>query len=177
MGQLAANQNTRPAGALLSDTEKNSQVSTITLRTGRELEEVPKKRKDKLIPEGELIPKPTQETNKDDTVSVPMNIQLNIPLVDAIREIPMYAKYIKDIVANKRRLTEFEIVALTEKCTLRVQNKLPQKLKNPGSFTIPVRIGNFDVGHALCDLGASINLKPMSLYKKYWVWELQNPPL
>ncbi|XP_070020684.1 uncharacterized protein [Nicotiana sylvestris] len=136
MGQLATNQNIRPVGTLPSHTEKNSQVTAITLRTGRELEDVPKKRKDKLIPE------------------------------DAIRDIPKYAKYIKDIVANKSRLTEFETVALTEECISRVQNKLPQKLKDPGSFTIPVRIGNADVGHALCDLGASINLMPLSLYKK-----------
>ncbi|XP_070005954.1 uncharacterized protein [Nicotiana sylvestris] len=74
MGQLAANQNTRPADALPSDTEKNLQVSAITLRTGRELEEVPKKRKDKPIPEGELIPKATQESKKDDTVSAPVNV-------------------------------------------------------------------------------------------------------
>ncbi|XP_070013403.1 uncharacterized protein [Nicotiana sylvestris] len=51
----AANQNTRPIGALLSDTEKNLQVSAITLRTGKELEEVPNKRKDKPIPEGDAI--------------------------------------------------------------------------------------------------------------------------
>ncbi|XP_019234593.1 PREDICTED: uncharacterized protein LOC109215036 [Nicotiana attenuata] len=107
MGRLAANQNTRPAGALPGDTEKNPQVNAVTLRNGRELEE----------------------------------IQLNIPLVDLLREIPKYAKYIKDIVAQKRRLTEFETVALTEECTSRVQNKLPQKLKDPSSFTIPVQIG------------------------------------
>ncbi|XP_070015891.1 uncharacterized protein [Nicotiana sylvestris] len=69
-------------------------------------------------------------------------IQLNIPLVDEIREILKYAKYIKDIMDNKRRLTEFEIVALTEECTSRVQNKLPQKLKDPSSFNIPMRIGD-----------------------------------
>ncbi|XP_070026665.1 uncharacterized protein [Nicotiana sylvestris] len=93
-------------------------------------------------------------------------VQLNIPLVDVLREIPKYAKYIKDIVAHKRRLTEFETVALIEECTSRVQNKLPQKLKDPGSFTIPVHIGNIDVGRALCDLGASINLMPLSLFKQ-----------
>nr|XP_009779708.1 PREDICTED: uncharacterized protein LOC104228860 [Nicotiana sylvestris] len=93
-------------------------------------------------------------------------VQLNIPLVDVLRAISKYVKYIKDIVAHKRRLTEFETVALTEECTSRVQNKLPQKLKDPGSFTIPVRIGNIDVGRALCDLGASINLMPLSLFKQ-----------
>nr|XP_016477405.1 PREDICTED: uncharacterized protein LOC107798884 [Nicotiana tabacum] len=68
-------------------------------------------------------------------------IHLNIPLVDMLREVP---KYIKDIVANKRRLTEFET----------------------GSFTIPVRIGEIDVGRALCDLGSSINLMPLSVFKQ-----------
>nr|XP_018628214.1 uncharacterized protein LOC108946135 [Nicotiana tomentosiformis] len=91
-------------------------------------------------------------------------IQLNFPLVDVLREIPKYAKYIKDIVANKRRLTEFEIVALTKECISRIQRKLPQRLKDPGSFTIPIRIGEVDVGRALCDLGDSINLMPLSVF-------------
>ncbi|XP_070035224.1 uncharacterized protein [Nicotiana tomentosiformis] len=196
MGQLASNQNTRPAGALSSDIEKNPQVNVVTLRNGMELEEVPKKRKDKPIPEGELIPKAAHESKKEDVslesvnvgsppppfpqrlqkrnddrmfnkfLSMPSQVQLNIPLVDVLHKIPTYAKYIKDIVAHKRRLAEFETVVLTEECTSRVQNKLPQKLKDPGSFTIPVRIGNIDVGRAFCDLGTSINLMPLSLFKQ-----------
>nr|XP_009804304.1 PREDICTED: uncharacterized protein LOC104249561 [Nicotiana sylvestris] len=124
--------------ALPSDTEKNPQVNAVTLRNGRELEEVPKKKKDKPIPEGEFIPKVIHEPKN--AAEIPKPVQLNIPLVDVLREIPKYAKYIKDIVAHKRRLTEFETVALTEECTSRVQNNLPKKLKDPGSFTIPVRI-------------------------------------
>ncbi|XP_019257727.1 PREDICTED: uncharacterized protein LOC109235938 [Nicotiana attenuata] len=154
MGQLASNQNTRPAG-VPHDTEKNPQVKAVTLRNGRELEEAPKKRRDKPIPEGELIPKATNESKKDDASSEPVNVarptphfpqrlqkknddhmfnkflsmlsqvQLNIPLVDVFHEIPKYAKYIKDIVAHKRKLIEFETVALIEECTSRVQNKLP----------------------------------------------------
>ncbi|XP_070008313.1 uncharacterized protein [Nicotiana sylvestris] len=155
MGQLTTNQNTRPAGALPSDTEKNPQVNAVTLKNGRELEEVPKKRKDKPIPEGELIPKATHESKKNNATSDPVEatrppppfpqrlqkknddrmfskflfmlsqVQLNIPLADVLREIPKYAKYIKDIVAHKRRLIEFETVALIEELTSRVQNKLP----------------------------------------------------
>ena len=120
MGQLAANQNTRPTGSLPSDTEKNPQVNAVTLRNGRELEEVPKKRKEKPIPEGELTPKAIHESKENDASSERMEatrppppfpqrlqkknddrmfnkflsmlsqIQLNIPLVDAIREIPKY---------------------------------------------------------------------------------------
>nr|XP_033514917.1 uncharacterized protein LOC117279467 [Nicotiana tomentosiformis] len=92
-------------------------------------------------------------------------IHLNIHLMDMLCEVPKYAQYIKDIVANKRRLTEFETVALTEECTSRIQHKLPQKFKDPGSFTIPVRIGEFDMGRALYDLGASINLMSLSIGK------------
>ncbi|KAH0699023.1 hypothetical protein KY284_013238 [Solanum tuberosum] len=50
--------------------------------------------------------------------------------------IPKYAKYVKDIVASKRRLTEYETVALTEECSCRIQNRLPKEFKDPGSFTV-----------------------------------------
>ncbi|XP_075100128.1 uncharacterized protein LOC142176414 [Nicotiana tabacum] len=78
-------------------------------------------------------------------------VQINILLVDILQEVPKYAKYIKDIVANKRRLTEFETMALTEECGSRIQGKLPQKLKDPSSFTIQISIGKHTVGRALCD--------------------------
>ncbi|XP_019236126.1 PREDICTED: uncharacterized protein LOC109216433 [Nicotiana attenuata] len=86
-------------------------------------------------------------------------------------EVPKYAKYIKDIVANKRRLTEFETVALTEECSSRIQGKLPQKLKDPGSFTIQITIGKDAVRRALCDLGASINLMPLSIFRQLGLGE------
>ncbi|KAK4737336.1 hypothetical protein R3W88_001033 [Solanum pinnatisectum] len=44
-------------------------------------------------------------------------------------------------MANKMRLTEYETVALTEECSSRIQNKLPTKLKDPGSFTDQINIG------------------------------------
>ncbi|XP_009618042.1 uncharacterized protein [Nicotiana tomentosiformis] len=194
-GQMANNKNIRLVGALPRDTEKNSQVNAVTLRNGRELVEVPKKKKEQSGFEEERVPQPVEvdERNKieseqiSERVSPPFpqrlrkknddymfhkfldmlkQIHLNIALVDMLREVPKYAKYIKDIVANKRRLTEFETDALTEECTSRIQHKLPQKRKDSGSFTIPVRIGEIDVGRALCDLGASINLMPLSVFKQ-----------
>ncbi|XP_059295603.1 uncharacterized protein LOC132048940 [Lycium ferocissimum] len=57
------------------------------------------------------------------------------------------------MIANKRRWTEFETVALTEECSSRVRSKIPPKLKDLGSFTISITIGNIEVGLALCDLG------------------------
>ncbi|XP_059292729.1 uncharacterized protein LOC132046182 [Lycium ferocissimum] len=59
----------------------------------------------------------------------------------------------------------FETVALTEECSSRVRSKILPKLKDPGSFTISITIGNIEVGLALCDLGASINLMPTSVFR------------
>ncbi|KAL5538127.1 hypothetical protein UlMin_042958 [Ulmus minor] len=79
---------------------------------------------------------------------------------------PNYVKFMKDVLTNKRKLGEFETVALTNECSLLLQTKIPPKLKDPGSFTIPCSIGNTYCGRALCDLGASINLMPMSVFKQ-----------
>ncbi|XP_060957656.1 uncharacterized protein LOC133029180 [Cannabis sativa] len=84
---------------------------------------------------------------------------------------PNYVKFLKDILTKKRRLGEFETVALTEGCSAMLKSKIPPKLKDPGSFTIPCSIGGRDVGRALCDLGASINLMPMSIFKKLGIGE------
>ncbi|XP_062075667.1 uncharacterized protein LOC133779768 [Humulus lupulus] len=82
-------------------------------------------------------------------------LHINIPLVEALEQMPNYVKFLKDILTKKRRLGEFEMAALTEGCTAILKNKIPPKLKDPGSFTIPCSIGGRDVGRALCDFGAS----------------------
>ena len=71
---------------------------------------------------------------------------------------PGYIKFMKDVLSKKRRLGDYETTALSEECTAILQKKLPPKLKDPGSFTIPCAIGNVVFERALCDLGATINL-------------------
>ncbi|KAL2471180.1 Uncharacterized protein Adt_39316 [Abeliophyllum distichum] len=61
-------------------------------------------------------------------------LQINIPFADALAQMPSYAKFMKDILANKRKLEEHETVMLTEECSAILQNKLPPKLKDPGSL-------------------------------------------
>ena len=102
-------------------------------------------------------------------------LHINIPLVEALEQMPSYIKFMKDILSKKRRFGEFETVALTEECSAILKNKLPPKLKDPGSFTIPCFIGSQYFGKALCDLGASINLMPMYIFKS-WELERQDPP-
>ena len=77
-----------------------------------------------------------------------------------------YVKFMKDIFSKKRKLGDYETVALSKECNAILQEKLPPKLKDLGSFTISCAIGNFVFEKALCDLGASINLMPWSIFKK-----------
>ncbi|KAJ9536445.1 hypothetical protein OSB04_un000380 [Centaurea solstitialis] len=100
-------------------------------------------------------------------------LHINIPFADALAQMPSYVKFLKDIISNKRKIEEHATVALTEECSAIIQNKLPQKLKDPGSFTIPIQIGISEFGKALCDLGASINLMPLSIFRKLGLGEVQ----
>ncbi|KAK8933442.1 hypothetical protein KSP39_PZI015251 [Platanthera zijinensis] len=99
-------------------------------------------------------------------------LTINIPFAEALEQMPSYVKFMKDILSKKRRFADKEIVALTEECSAILQNKLPKKLKDPGSFTIPCSIGMTFSGRALCDLGASINLMPLSIYTRLGIGEI-----
>ena len=77
-----------------------------------------------------------------------------------------YVKFMKDNLAKKKKLGEYEIVALSEECSTILQKKLAHKLKGLGSFTIPCSIGDFIFERALCNLEASINLMPLFIFKK-----------
>ena len=77
-----------------------------------------------------------------------------------------YAKFLKEVLSNKRKLVDNEKVMLTKECNAILQRKLPPKLKNPRSFTIHCTIGDFDFHKVLCDLGKSVNLMPLSIFWK-----------
>ena len=92
-------------------------------------------------------------------------LHINIPFANALEKMPSYVKFMKEILSNKRRLSNFETMNLTEECSVILQRKLPPKLKDPNNFTIPCTIGNSIFEKALCDLGASINLMLLSIFR------------
>ena len=96
---------------------------------------------------------------------------IKISFTDALEQMPSYVKFMKDILANKRKLSDYETVALLEECSAIVQKKLPPKPKDPSSLTISCAIGNSTLERALCDLGASINLIPLPIFKKLTLGE------
>ena len=86
--------------------------------------------------------------------------------VDAIKQIPKYAKFLKELCTTKRafKLKGHETVSMGEVVSAVVQKNLPLKQKDPGAFTIPCVIGNASFKSALCDLGASISVMPKHVY-------------
>lgn len=92
-------------------------------------------------------------------------LSINIPFVEALTQMPKYAKFLKDMLSNKTKLEEISTVQLNRECFVALERSLPEKVKDPGSFTIPCMMGDMFVSNALADLGASINLMPYSVFR------------
>ncbi|PIN19322.1 hypothetical protein CDL12_08003 [Handroanthus impetiginosus] len=91
-------------------------------------------------------------------------VEVNIPLLDAIKRIPRYAKFLKELCTNKKKLKGNERISVGENVLAILQRKLPPKCKDPGMFSIPCKIGSIRIEKAMCDLGASINVMSLSIY-------------
>ena len=100
-------------------------------------------------------------------------VKLNIPLLDVIKQIPSYAKFLKDLCTVKRKIGVNKEAFMTKQSTSLIRNNLPQKYKDPGSPTISIVVGNSKLGHVLVDLGVSVNLLPYSLYVELGLGELE----
>ncbi|MCH90517.1 hypothetical protein A2U01_0011433, partial [Trifolium medium] len=93
-------------------------------------------------------------------------MEIIVPLKDMLQISPPFHKFVKNLVGGKIQLLERGTVMLTEECSALFQKTIPRKCKDPGSITVPCSIGGVEIGQALCDLGASVNLMPLSIMKK-----------
>ncbi|GAV84057.1 LOW QUALITY PROTEIN: hypothetical protein CFOL_v3_27502, partial [Cephalotus follicularis] len=102
-------------------------------------------------------------------------VQINLPLLDAIRQVPAYAKFLKDLCTTKRKLKTHipKTVHHTKQVSAVLSNKLPLKLKDPGAPLISCKIGNLQIERALLDLGASVNILPSSVYDHFVIGKLK----
>ncbi|GJT86209.1 reverse transcriptase domain-containing protein, partial [Tanacetum coccineum] len=108
---------------------------------------------------------------KDDILSskfmeIFRNLHFEISFADALIHMPKFASMFKKMLNNKDKLIELTKTPLNENCSAVVLKKLPEKLGDPGRFLIPCDFSEFDSYLALADLGASINLMPLSIWKK-----------
>ncbi|GJV98170.1 reverse transcriptase domain-containing protein [Tanacetum coccineum] len=108
---------------------------------------------------------------KDDILSskfmeIFRNLHFELSFADALIHMPKFASMFKKMLNNKDKLIELTKTPLNENCSAVVLKKLPEKLGDPGRFLIPCDFSEFDNYLALADLGASINLMPLSIWKK-----------
>ncbi|XP_043811081.1 uncharacterized protein LOC122723329 [Manihot esculenta] len=91
-------------------------------------------------------------------------VQVNIPLVETIKQIPRYVKFLKDLCTNKRKLYGYEKFKVGENVSAVLHRKIAQNCKDKDKFAISCKVGNLEIKKAMCDLGASINVMPLSVY-------------
>nr|GEV75323.1 reverse transcriptase domain-containing protein [Tanacetum cinerariifolium] len=100
------------------------------------------------------------------------DLHFDISFADALLLMPKFASTIKSLLTNKDKLFELAKIPLNENCSAMLLKKLPKKLGDPGKSLIPCDFLGMDVCHALADLGASINLMSLSIWKKLSLPEL-----
>ena len=193
--------NPRGLHEVSSSNEPNSRMdevkAIITLRSGKELTQPAPKAIDqgqeaKETELEEVVIKQTVEKNKTsppfpqalkakkkainqaEMLKVLRQVKVNIPLLDMIKQVPTYAKFLKDLCTVKRGLNVDKKAFLTEQVSAIIQCKTPVKYKDPGCSTISVNIGGTCMEKALLDLGASVNLLPYSMYKQLGLGELKS---
>ena len=202
VGQLALTLQSQRKDAFPSDTKKNPKdCMAVQLRSGKELEKM-KEKNDSNKEEGdpekeEALEKKKEGADRKDIKSsrpvVPFpqrlqkskveeqfarflktfqNLEISMPFTEVVTQMPLYAKFLKDMLSKKRKIVEEGIVNLTATCSAVMKKDLPEKMKDPGSFTIHCIIGGVEIQKALCDSGASINLMPLSVAKQLSLGEL-----
>ncbi|XP_013617509.1 PREDICTED: uncharacterized protein LOC106324030 [Brassica oleracea var. oleracea] len=93
-------------------------------------------------------------------------VQVTMPIIDAFMLVPQYRKFLKDVVAAKKKEMEGMMI-LTHECSAIIQRlDVPRKLVDPGCFTLPCALGPMVFERCMCDLGASVSLMPLSIAKK-----------
>ncbi|XP_044489283.1 uncharacterized protein LOC123213766 [Mangifera indica] len=160
------------------DIEKSSEEDTLEKKVEGNIQEalekqVPSKTYSTPLPFPHRFQKAKLDQQFGKFLDVFKQIHLNVPFMEAITQMSTYAKFLKDILSNKMKLEEFEMVALLKECSAILQNKLPQKFKDPGRFSILCVVGKESFEKALCDLGASISLMPLSICRRLELGELK----
>ena len=170
--------------------------SIITMRSGKEIEQLGPKSMGKtrekeevesehvLIEEDSMkksMPPPFPQalrskkkaSKQESILEVLRQVKVNIPLLDMIKQVPTYAKFLKDLCTVKKGLSIDKKAFLKKQVSSIIQCRTLVKYKDPGTPTISVNIRGTCIDKALLDLGASVNLLPYSMYKQLGLGELK----
>ncbi|GJZ80367.1 reverse transcriptase domain-containing protein [Tanacetum coccineum] len=126
---------------------------------------IPKPYKPK-IPYPQRLRKEKTEAQYGKFLDMIRAVRINVPLVDVLARMPNYGEFLKELVNNKHKIEQILATFLSDKSSAILQNKVPPKLGDLGSFLIPCNFNKAFSCSALADLSASINLMSYSLYTK-----------
>ena len=129
-----------------------------------------REKKKKTTPiEGKEVPYPLVPSRKEKErhlarfLDIFKKLEITLPFGEALQQMPFYAKFLKEMLTKKNRYIHSDRIVVEGNCSAVIQRFLPPKHKDPGVVTIPYSIGEVAVDKALMDLGASINLMPLSM--------------
>ena len=124
-----------------------------------------------------VISNKKMEKAKKEILETFRRVQVNIPPLDAIKQIPRYAKFLKELCPYKRKLKGSERISMGKNVSTLIGKSVPQileKCKDPGTFSIPCIIGNSKFDNAMLDLGASVIVMPLSIFNSLSLSPLQS---
>ncbi|XP_016177911.1 uncharacterized protein LOC107620231 [Arachis ipaensis] len=125
------------------------------------------------VPYPQRLKGSTKEKKYSRFLDIFKSLHINISFIEALQQMPLYIKFMKELLSRKSPLKGGQTVVMTKECCALIQRDLPTKKKDPGSFHIPCTIGDMMIDRGFCDLGESINLMPLSLMKKLQINELK----
>ncbi|GJX16211.1 reverse transcriptase domain-containing protein [Tanacetum coccineum] len=99
-------------------------------------------------------------------VEIFRELHFELSFADAVLHMPKFASSFKSLLNNKEKLFDLAKTPVNENCSAVILKKLPKKLGDPVKFLIPCDVSEIVECLALADLGASINLMPLSIWKK-----------
>ncbi|XP_038974777.1 uncharacterized protein LOC120106013 [Phoenix dactylifera] len=177
------------------DRQDLKEVNSITTRSGKVIERVPKPKDTQEKLSSDVVDVPREEEIVKSPVRVPFpqalkstsrvmdhsseilenlrQVKINLPLLHVIKQVPTYAKVLKDLCTVKRKHHVKKTAFLTEQVSALIEQRIPPKYKDPGCPTISCIIGNHEFAQALLDLGASVNLMPYSVYLQLGLGEIK----
>ena len=141
--------------------------ANLQIEVGKPPKKIPRTEEQPVVP---ALPFPSQfskskkEKSEKKILETFRKVQVNIPLPNAIKQLPRYAKFLKELSTNKHKLRGDEKVKVGENVFAVIQRKLPQKRKDSETFTIPCIIGRTQFEKAILVFGVSINMMPYSIY-------------
>nr|GFC66241.1 reverse transcriptase domain-containing protein [Tanacetum cinerariifolium] len=156
--ELSSTKDIQPPSVQVQEEEPIEEPSVVIPKAKANLPYPSRLAKEKILEKDDILAAKFMEIFRD--------LHFELSFADTLVHMPKFAPMFKKLLNNKNKLIELTKTPLNENCSAVVLKKLPEKLGDPGRFLIPCDFLEFDNCLALADLGASINLMPLSIWKK-----------